>query len=850
MIAPMIATFSRNTYKRGYVSLGSRPIGKFLAYLICVLMLTSSIQIPLAFGAEYLTQETTPTPNLAQESFEAVPAEEASEEGSIIDISARGARNIAGEPNMWLIGDIRHYSVILSNPNDSIVSIFWSSEYPFITISDPHALNITVEGIVEGSTLLFADVQTALGGNYRFEKRLNIYNLIAERPYGFANRNTQFYTAAHPTGNVRSPAPQNITFSVIATTGSDYFLVSPLATNPNFVFDDGDATWVNAWIPSAHVTIPVTGITLNETNLQLEANQTRQLQATITPSIATDRRVTWTSSNADIATVSATGLVTARRTGSATITVTTICGSRRATANVVVDPSPSAAPSAPRVRNINIRLDMTGRRSDGRGQNDLSFRAVSGATRYRICRQIGRTGSFSNIRTINRAQSGRVEFSHTTARLGRLYTYRVRAYNSNGQRIGEGIRRVTTGRARITRIEPRTQTSIHIRWQRVRGAQGYRIYRANSRTGTVRHIRTVNSRTFSFTDTGLRSNRNYSYKVRTVRHNLRNNAFPRSPREAERTMTLRRSTWTFMRSHAGIRTGGNVSAANMRQRSILVARTPGGIPDYRIWPPIKYHYRTSARILEIHIFIRYRTRDTLTGQSRDLNPSYHYPTQFRQGTNNFFHNREMKVRGHYRYRVRLVWHNDPSLWVANQRYITVYIGGVCPRHAPHNCNNSVLGNRWFHAYSSTPTRPGNLVFMPTREQVRVNTNLGRNTDTTNNYWRRMAAHEMGHVFGLGDGYYDWHRGGDRMTRTEQTSLRGARGMWHNMMVDQRTIDRALTNDLAMMLRAYDLAVRGYRPSEQYYRTHFDRANNRWNYRSRVITGGDGAPMPDNWPGRW
>lgn len=67
----------------------------------------------------------------------------------------------------------------------------------------------------------------------------------------------------------------------------------------------------------------VTGVSLNKGTLTLAVGQTEQLQASVLPPYASDTSVTWTSSNQSIATVNASGLVTAISNGSATITVTT-----------------------------------------------------------------------------------------------------------------------------------------------------------------------------------------------------------------------------------------------------------------------------------------------------------------------------------------------------------------------------------------------------------------------------------------------------------------------------------------------------------------------------------------------
>lgn len=73
--------------------------------------------------------------------------------------------------------------------------------------------------------------------------------------------------------------------------------------------------------------IKVTSITLNKTSLSLQPEEVETLTATVLPSNATDKTVTWSSSNNSVATVDNNGKVKAVATGSATITCTANDGS-------------------------------------------------------------------------------------------------------------------------------------------------------------------------------------------------------------------------------------------------------------------------------------------------------------------------------------------------------------------------------------------------------------------------------------------------------------------------------------------------------------------------------------------
>ena len=71
------------------------------------------------------------------------------------------------------------------------------------------------------------------------------------------------------------------------------------------------------------VLIPVTGISLNKTESNLDYPETMQLTALIQPTYASNIHVNWSSSDENVATVSPYGLVTAKSAGTVTITGTT-----------------------------------------------------------------------------------------------------------------------------------------------------------------------------------------------------------------------------------------------------------------------------------------------------------------------------------------------------------------------------------------------------------------------------------------------------------------------------------------------------------------------------------------------
>ncbi len=82
--------------------------------------------------------------------------------------------------------------------------------------------------------------------------------------------------------------------------------------------------------------ISVTGVSLSQTTTSMKVGQELLLVATVTPETATDKSVSWSSSDSNIASVTDEGKVTALKKGKATITVTTVDGGKSAQCEVVV----------------------------------------------------------------------------------------------------------------------------------------------------------------------------------------------------------------------------------------------------------------------------------------------------------------------------------------------------------------------------------------------------------------------------------------------------------------------------------------------------------------------------------
>ena len=137
---------------------------------------------------------------------------------------------------------------------------------------------------------------------------------------------------------------KNVTFSSnktsVATVSSEGIItgVSAGTARITATAEAANSGTVSTYVDITVTSIVVTGVSVNPTSVTLDINETQQLTATIAPSNATNKNVTWTSDATSVATVSSSGLVTAKAEGTATITVSSAADStKKATCTIKVN---------------------------------------------------------------------------------------------------------------------------------------------------------------------------------------------------------------------------------------------------------------------------------------------------------------------------------------------------------------------------------------------------------------------------------------------------------------------------------------------------------------------------------
>ena len=235
-----------------------------------------------------------------------------------------------------------------------------------------------------------------------------------------------------------------------------------------------------------------TSVSLNKTALTLDVGKSYTLTKTVSPSNAVTS-YTWSSSNTSVATVDSNGKVTAKKAGTATITVKTSNG-KTATCKVTVNlPTPQITGLANTTGGIKI-----------------SWNKVDGAYGYRLYYKPASGGwkRFKDTTATSFTDSGVVP--------NKTETYTIRCLDKDGNTIsgfnsnGWSIKYVPVAPT-ISKLE-NTSRGIKLTWNKIAGVYGYRLYQKTS-NGWKRIKDTTAT---SFTDSAVSVNQTKTYTIRCI----------------------------------------------------------------------------------------------------------------------------------------------------------------------------------------------------------------------------------------------------------------------------------------------------------------------------------------------
>lgn len=156
------------------------------------------------------------------------------------------------------------------------------------------------------------------------------------------------------------------------------------------------------------------------------------------------------------------------------------------------------------------------------GYNTISIEwtKVEGATGYDIYRKT--TGTYSKIGTVDKQST--VTFKDEKAVTGVRYQYTVRAfYNKNGIKKVSTYENYIHGTAypsnpNLTSVTSVEYNAIELKWDKVDGANGYKIYRKLPSDKNYKELITLYGQTDKYTDQTVTCGTTYQYIIRSFRY--------------------------------------------------------------------------------------------------------------------------------------------------------------------------------------------------------------------------------------------------------------------------------------------------------------------------------------------
>lgn len=233
---------------------------------------------------------------------------------------------------------------------------------------------------------------------------------------------------------------------------------------------------------------------------QMSVGESLSLSYQVKPKNATDNTLIYKSSDTSVATVSATGKITAKKCGKVRITCT-------AQDKKKVKKSFALTVVPGQVKKVKQNYSTAGKLG-------LSWNKIEGATNYRIYLYNEKTKSYKSIKTVKKNSCV------LSLEAGEVYSLKVRAItNSDGNSYLGAFSQEVTG---ITGPNAPGGFSVKVSsdkatlsWKKVKGATHYVIYRVTQSGNKV--VKTLPSTQLTYTVSSLSSGKTYQYKVRSLR---------------------------------------------------------------------------------------------------------------------------------------------------------------------------------------------------------------------------------------------------------------------------------------------------------------------------------------------
>jgi len=316
---------------------------------------------------------------------------------------------------------------------------------------------------------------------------------------------TGYLSATYVDVNSELNVIKGVTESVVATTSvaetvyyeTDNPAIATVDANGNIKGISSGTTTIRAYTQCGDmvplgITVVEDGVNITEYKVNINEGTTKKLTATVYPTTATDKTVTWTSSNTKVATVSSDGTVTAISKGKATITAKATIGGVTDKCKVTV------------------------------------IRPVKGITLNRKKKKVIVGQSYTLVPTITPADAS-IQTVTWTSSNDKLATVKdgvvtgvspgvvtITATTNNEGKVATCTFKIKPKSTKITKIKSKSHDSLTVIWEPVQDITGYKVFRKGSK-GKYKLIALVDASKTKYKDKGLKTGKVFTYKITTYK---------------------------------------------------------------------------------------------------------------------------------------------------------------------------------------------------------------------------------------------------------------------------------------------------------------------------------------------
>lgn len=185
----------------------------------------------------------------------------------------------------------------------------------------------------------------------------------------------------------------------------------------------------------------------------------------------------------------------------------------------IVNNTEYRSPSS-KAKSINFMKTPTLTITSYNDQTKLTWNKIENATGYKIYRATSKNGKYTRIKTIKGNKT--FKYWDKNIKKEKQYYYKISVYTTiNGKNVYSNysnIQEKSPLQKTVIKSAKNSSNKNTIKWSKVSGVTGYRIYRATSKNGKYTKIKTIsNNSTVSYTDKNISLGRVYYYKIRVYK---------------------------------------------------------------------------------------------------------------------------------------------------------------------------------------------------------------------------------------------------------------------------------------------------------------------------------------------